>query len=122
MGWGLGATGRRDHLSGGLYGQLIVYEGNYQTGKLKPCIDTQTPRRASLTTSVLSVSPWCINPCPYRILSRRKLSSSLTAMRSCAMVSRSRMVTVSLRAPSPWPSVSKSTVMQKGVPISSWRR
>ena len=38
------------------------------------------------------------------------------ATRSCAIVSRSRIVTA-------WSSrVSKSTVMQYGVPISSWRR
>ena len=36
--------------------------------------------------------------------------------RTCSMLSRSRMVTA-------WSSsVSKSTVTQSGVPISSWRR
>ena len=39
-----------------------------------------------------------------------------SGMRSCAIVSRSRIVTASSS------SVSKSTVMQYGVPISSWRR
>ena len=42
--------------------------------------------------------------------------SSLTGMRFCSMVSRSRTVTV------PVSSVSKSTVMHTGVPTSSWRR
>ncbi len=42
--------------------------------------------------------------------------------RTCSMVSRSRMVTASSPAFSASPTVSKSTVTQYGVPISSWRR
>ena len=46
-------------------------------------------------------------------------SRSSIATRSCCMESRWRMVTVPLREASVSPSVSKSTVMQKGVPTSS---
>src|SRR5436309_6905649 len=52
----------------------------------------------------------------------RMLAKSLTATRSCFIESRSRSVTVSRSAASFSPSVSKSTVTPKGVPISSWRR
>ena len=51
-----------------------------------------------------------------RILSSMYWRRSLRATRSCCMVSRSRTVTVWVS------SVSKSTQMEKGVPISSWRR
>ena len=44
------------------------------------------------------------------------LSSSSAFTRSCAMVSRSRTVTV------PSSRLLKSTVTHQGVPISSWRR
>ena len=51
-----------------------------------------------------------------RIRSSIQLRTSLRGTRTCSMVSRSRMVT-------DWvSSVSKSTQMQKGVPISSCRR
>ena len=51
-----------------------------------------------------------------RSLLSMKAFRSSTFTRSCCMVSRSRTVT------EPSVSVSKSTVMQYGVPISSWRR
>ena len=52
----------------------------------------------------------------------RMSGRSLIATRSCFIESRSRNVTVSRSAASFSPSVSKSTVTPKGVPISSWRR
>src|SRR5438876_12113125 len=52
----------------------------------------------------------------------RMSAKSLIATRSCFIESRSRNVTVSQSAESFSPSVSKSTVMPNGVPISSWRR
>ena len=51
-----------------------------------------------------------------RMRSSIYLRRSAMATRSCCMVSRSRTVTVWVA------SVSKSTQMAKGVPISSWRR
>ncbi len=58
----------------------------------------------------------------YASFSARYAFSSLIGTRTCAMVSRSRMVTQLSPAFSASPTVSKSTVMQKGVPISSSRR
>jgi len=49
----------------------------------------------------------------------RMLARSLIAMRSCFIESRSRNVTVSRRAASFSPNVSKSIVTPKGVPTSS---
>ena len=65
--------------------------------------------------------------CPYRNRWRKNASSSEILIRSCFMLSRSRTVTVSIRLESgslpssalPKPIVSKSTVMQNGVPTSS---
>ncbi len=55
-----------------------------------------------------------------RIFARKYCSSSAIGTRSCAIVSRSRTVTVPASAGSlPCPIVSKSTVTQNGVPISS---
>ncbi len=58
----------------------------------------------------------------YASFSVRYAFSSLMGMRTCSMVSRSRTVTHRSPGFSPSPTVSKSTVMQKGVPISSSRR
>ena len=58
----------------------------------------------------------------YVSFSVRYAFSSLMGMRTCSMVSRSRTVTQWSPGFSPSPTVSKSTVMQKGVPISSSRR
>ena len=58
----------------------------------------------------------------YVSFSVRYAFSSLMGMRTCSMVSRSRTVTHRSPGFSPSPTVSKSTVMQKGVPISSSRR
>jgi len=55
----------------------------------------------------------------HLIRSLRYLSTWLRSTRSCVILSRSRMVTVSFLSASPCPTVSKSTVTQKGVPISS---
>ncbi len=65
--------------------------------------------------------------CTYRNRWRKNAWSSEIAIRSCFMLSRSRTVTVSIRLESgslpssalPNPIVSKSTVMQNGVPTSS---
>ena len=48
--------------------------------------------------------------------------SSLIGIRTCSMVSRSRTVTQLSASTSPSPTVWKSTVMHRGVPISSSRR
>ena len=52
----------------------------------------------------------------YSSFCSKYFSSSAMGKRICSMLSRSRTVTVSFSR------VSKSTVTQKGVPISSWRR
>src|SRR5580658_7309358 len=57
-----------------------------------------------------------------RILDSKNAKSSEIFNRSCFIVSRSRSVTVSLSSSPFSPSVSKSIVTPKGVPISSWRR
>ena len=53
------------------------------------------------------------------ILPVMKLTSSVTGMRTCSMVSRSRTVTQLSAGVFSSPTVSKSTVTQNGVPISS---
>ena len=67
--------------------------------------------------SSLRASPKALNR-THALRSLRLISSttSFFGMRTCARVSRSRSVTV------PSVSVSPSTVMHHGVPISSWRR
>lgn len=55
------------------------------------------------------------------ILAIKICANSATGMRFCSPLSRSRTVTVSLSSAFS-PNVSKSMVMQNGVPISSWRR
>ncbi len=81
-------------------------QGTAPTGKAKP------PRCAGAFCS------WV-----YRRRVWIQLARSLIFTRSCFRVSRSRTVTVSTRlGSSPLPTVSKSTVTQKGVPTSSWRR
>src|SRR6266404_1711474 len=60
--------------------------------------------------------------CDYAIRTERCSSKSEIFTRSCFMESLSRKVTVSRRLGSFSPSVSKSTVIPNGVPISSWRR
>ena len=57
-----------------------------------------------------------LSPCHPTNRVRSSSTNLSTGTRCCCMVSRSRMVTA-------WSSrVSKSTVTQRGVPISSWRR
>jgi len=58
----------------------------------------------------------------HRSLSPNHAASSGMGRRSCCIESRSRTVTVSFREGPFSPRVSKSTVKQNGVPISSWRR
>ena len=58
----------------------------------------------------------------YASFSARYAFSSLMGTRTCSMVSRSRTVTQLSPAFSASPTVSKSTVMQNGVPTSSSRR
>ncbi len=59
---------------------------------------------------------------PHLTRSSSHGSRASIGRRSCSIESRWRMVTVFLISSPPSPSVSKSTVMQNGVPISSWRR
>src|SRR5439155_18086836 len=60
--------------------------------------------------------------CDYAIRTERSSIKSEIFTRSCFIESRSRSVTVSCNAASFSPSVSKSTVIPNGVPISSCRR
>ena len=58
----------------------------------------------------------------YRTRSSNHGSNWSMGMRCCSIESRSRTVTVFLSSSPFSPRVSKSTVTQNGVPISSWRR
>ena len=71
------------------------------------------------TDADASVS-FCISQ--YASFSARYAFSSPMGTRTCSMVSRSRTVTQLSPAFSASPTVSKSTVMQNGVPTSSSRR
>ncbi len=89
-------------------------------GRRRPLLDPKPP---APETPNVNMRPVELNACDIRsgklgadqALGEVALTWSRET-RSCAMVSRSRIVTA-------WSSrVSKSTVMQNGVPISSWRR
>ena len=90
------------------------------------CAPAKTEKRAALFRELpfLTACYPVENFDQNAIFSRRKSFTSLMGTRTCSMLSRSRMVT-QWSAAMPFassPTVSKSKVMQYGVPISSSRR
>ena len=90
-------------------------------GQSRPPLRKQFPRKKR---SRVSATPFLSRYLcsQYASFSARYAFSSLMGTRTCSMVSRSRTVTQLSPAFSASPTVSKSTVMQNGVPTSSSRR
>lgn len=107
--WTWAGGGRSHHLSGNRVGHA-------------PCSVRISLGRFSPTRCRLHFTEARSSEPAQRTRSNNHGRRASMAMRSCAIESRWRTVTVPFSASPFSPRVSKSTVTQNGVPTSSWRR